>query len=61
MDAYFSEAGEKISVLKSIRMRVDKTLELAEAVGKEFTRQRDMLILSILQRAISGRTGMIVV
>lgn len=61
VDAYFSKAGEKISVLKSIRMHVDKTLELTEGVGKETTRQRDTWILSILQHAISRRTGMIVV
>ena len=35
VDAHFSEAGEKSSVSKSIQMRVDRTLELAEAVGKE--------------------------
>ena len=50
-----------MSVLKSIRMRVDRILELAEGVGKETARQRDTWILSILQHAISRRTGMIVV
>lgn len=61
MDAYFSEEGAKMSVLKSIRMRVDRTLELAEGVGKETARQRDTWILSILQHAITRRAGMIVV
>ena len=50
-----------MSVLKSIRTRVDRILELAEGVGKETARQRDTWILSILQHAITRRTGMIVV
>lgn len=57
----FFRRGAKMSVLKSIRTRVDRILELAEGVGKETARQRDTWILSILQHAITRRTGMIVV